>query len=57
MDEDLVQEAVEYSVTQSFGLQPWEYGEIPEYWIHRKALFERAFEKVRNPTREAEEES
>lgn len=44
-----MEEALEFATAESFGLQPWEYDQIPLYWIRRRGVFALAWDKVRYP--------
>lgn len=46
LPEGLLDDVQTYLLSRQFGIQPWEVGEIPEMWIHRKALFDRVLDDV-----------
>lgn len=43
---DLLEDLREYTIAKRFSVQPWEAGDIPEYWIVRAQLFDKVLDQV-----------
>ena len=46
-DRDL-QDFEDYAAAEMFGVQPWEAGDLPVYWIERKPILAKLLEEVRD---------